>query len=113
MPNKIKKIKGEHLAKLVGTTSYLKIVWKDWTRELPLNGDKIYVTIRLDNGYYSVSAKYFEQPIPYGCDHNGKMVIPPRVFRFVRFENTDFPDIHIGTKDARRLISWGKLEMCK
>ncbi len=111
MPKKKKtKLEGAHLAKMFGKHSYLQVLWNDWKTKLPKSDEEIFIIIKLTKGYYVVQGTYYEQAIPYGCDREGNMVIPPRIFKFVRFDNHQFPDTHLGTKDGKRLIAWGVLE---
>lgn len=110
MPKKKTKLEGEHLPKLIGKTSYLKVDWKSWKKELPPKDQHIWIIIHLQNGYYTVLGEYFEEAIPYGCDQKGNMVIPPRVFRQVRFSDQSIPDVFLGSKDEKRLIGWGEMD---
>ena len=89
-----KRLEGSELAKAIGTYTYLRILWKSWKKELPPPHRQIFVIIRLEKGYYALSAT----------------VIDPTGVGLVRFDDSIIPDTYLGGKDAKRLIAWGILQ---
>ena len=102
------KLRGAHLAKKVGTTSYIKVEWKSWKKELPPRGEKIFVIVRLTNGYFPILAEYLE----WTSDARtyGNKTIEPVTFRSVRFDDISMPEIYLGSPDQKRLIAWGSMD---
>jgi len=104
------KLQGAHLAKKVGTTSYIKVEWKSWKKELPPRGEKIFVIVRLTNGYFPILAEYVEWTSEIRNDGKYKAIIKPVTFRSVRFDDISMPEIYLGSPDQKRLIAWGSMD---
>jgi hypothetical protein len=102
-----KKLQNAHLAKKVGKTSYIQVLWKDWKKERPPKGEKVFVIVRLTNGYFPVFGEYLEWTSEKTMS---KKEQPPITFRFVRFDSISMPEIYLGSKDEKRLIAWGAME---
>jgi len=88
------KLEGSELAKAIGTYTYLRILWKDWKKELPPLHKQIFVIIRLESGYYPTTAE---------------LIGPPEI-QIVRFDDSTLPDIYLRDKETKRLIAWGVLQ---
>jgi hypothetical protein len=91
---KKKPLENADLAERVGNYTYLKILWKSWKKELPPAYKLIFVIVKLDKGYYPLTAEFMD----------------PQNFQVVKFDDFTMPDIYLGTKDAKRLVAWGVLE---
>jgi len=95
------KLENPEFAKVVGTTTFLRLDWQSWDK-LPPKNQQIFVIVRLDNGYYPVTATYLDETLPA----NG----PFKASRWqqVKFDDS-IPMVFLGSKDAKRLIAWARL----
>ena len=100
-PKATTKLENPEFAKAVGTTTFLRLDWQSWDK-LPPQNQQIFVIIRLDNGYYPVTATYldefFEAKGPFTASR----------WQQVKFDDS-IPMIFLGSKDAKRLIAWARL----
>ena len=100
-PKATTKLENPEFAKAVGTTTFLRLDWQSWDK-LPPQNQQIFVIVRLDNGYYPVTATYLDEILPA----NG----PFKASRWqqVKFDDS-IPMVFLGSKDAQRLIAWARL----
>lgn len=87
------KLENADLAGLIGKHTYLRILWKDWKKELPPANKQIFVIIQLDSGYYPVTAEFLD----------------PNHFKMIKFDDASLPSIYLGDKETKRLVAWGVL----
>jgi hypothetical protein len=81
-------------ANVIGTTTFLKLDWKSWKDELPPAYQQIFVILRLDKGYYPVTAEFLD----------------PKNFKVVKFDDFTLPDCYLESKEGWRLHAWAKLK---
>ena len=103
-------LENPQLADKIGKYSYLKILWKDFKKELPPLGKQIFVIINLKKGYYPVTAEYMSWAVAEKRDEKGVILNEAVNFRHIRFDDFRIPEIYIGSPDAKKLIAWGVLE---
>ena len=94
-----KKLENLHFLKKAGTTSYLKVEWKSFKKELPPTNEVVWVIIRLTNGYYTTLGEYIKDRGDSDMD-----------FDRIRFYGEFLPETFIKSKDGKRLIAWGAME---
>ena len=94
MKKKNKHINSPELSRLVGKLTYFSILWKSWKAEMPPANEQIFVILKLDDGYFPVTAEFLD----------------PKNFKQIKFDDPVLPDIYFGDKNTKRLIAWGKLK---
>jgi hypothetical protein len=107
---KKRNLENADLAERIGNYTYLKILWKSWKKELPPQFKQIFVVVKLKGGYFPMTGTYLEWTSEERKDNKGKVVFPPHTFRYVRFDEFRMPEIYLGSKEEKMLISWGMLE---
>jgi hypothetical protein len=93
------KLENAEYAKSVGKSTFLKLNWVSW-KTLPKSHQKIFVILRLDKGYYPMTAIYCDEILPT----NGSL--KKSHWRIVKFDECLIPEIYLGSKDEKRLIAW-------
>jgi hypothetical protein len=81
-------------ANVVGNTIFLKLEWKSWEDELPPAYEQIFVILRLDKGYYPLTAEFLD----------------PENFKYVKFDDPRIPDCYLDSNEGWRLHAWAKLK---
>jgi hypothetical protein len=95
-----KKLVGAEFADAIGKTTVLALEWKDWEKELPESGDRVYIISKLEDGFYPVTGIYFDEIIPASGTFKKSR------WQTVRID--DGPMVILGGEDANRLIAWAK-----
>lgn len=96
------KLENPQFAKAVGTTTFLRLDWQSWD-SLPPENTQIFVIVRLENGYYPMTATYYDEVIP------AKGPFKASRWQQVKFDDA-IPTIFLGNKEAKRLIAWARLK---
>lgn len=82
------------LANMVGKKTFLELEWKSWKKELPPAYCQIFVILRLDKGYFPVTAEFLD----------------PENFKVVKFDDFTLPDCYLESNEGWRLHAWAKLK---
>ena len=96
-----KKIPSSDLENAIGKTTIVKLTWKDWAKELPENGDRIYVIIKAKNGLVPVTGMYLDETLPA----NGPF--PESRWQTVRFDDAIGTAI-LGGEGGECLVAWAR-----
>jgi hypothetical protein len=99
-----KKLINPELSKPFGKTTHCKLVWQDW-KTLPKSGDRIFVIVRIPDGYHPYTGIYLDEILPA----TGRF--PASRWQQVRFDEYGLPTIFFGDKNHKRLIAWAKLKL--
>ena len=93
MKNK-KPLENPQLADKIGKYSYLKILWKDFKKELPPQGKQIVIIVKLKDGYAPITGEYLQWISEDKKDKDGKTVLPATTFKYVKFDSFQMPEIY-------------------
>ena len=95
------KIANPELAEAIGKTTILRLEWKDWKKEFPKNGDRIYVILKLKDGYIPVTGVYLDETFP------SDRPFPASRWQTVKFDDC-FPTAIVGGEHGETLFAWAK-----
>jgi hypothetical protein len=90
-------------ADVVGKTSTLELHWKDWN-DLPKNGDRIYIILKLADGYFSTTGVYFDKTLPASGP------FPESRWQTVRFDE-GYPTAIVGGEHGEKLFAWSRAKL--
>lgn len=92
----MKKAKSK-LARKIGKRSYFQILWKDWKKERPQSGERIYSIVKINGERHMVMGEYFEETFSSGAT-------------FKYFRSSGGLMRFIDWKCEKGLIAWGRME---
>lgn len=92
---------------MAGKTTFLRLDWKDWKEKQPKSGQRVYVILRLERAYLSLTGIYLDEILPA----NGPFIASR--WQRVEFDDPQIPDTFLESEEDWWLIAWAVPKIVK